>query len=315
MEAKLAAARMRSQGLAKPLGTAEKVVAHLVGLQAQDEWVAAYAVRPRAARAVTAQRVTQSRELICTWVMRGTLHLVAAQDARWLVSLLGPRFIALQRNRRHQLGLTDKLIAEALPVIRDLGPATRAEIASAVRKRGLDVAAGQAEAYLVATAAMSGLIHRRGKVYQPLPPGCDQPEDPLAELAKRYLAGHAPAEAEDFAAWSGLSLTDARKGFAGLNQPSTVDRPVPGVRLLGHFDPLLLGYRDRSFTLDPKHAKRIQRGGGFLRPIVVVDGEVRGTWSREAKGDLLEITVEAFDRPIAGVDKEIEDLKRFFAMR
>ena len=47
MEAKLAAARMHSQGLAKPLGTAEKVVAHLVGLQAQDEWVAAYAVRPR----------------------------------------------------------------------------------------------------------------------------------------------------------------------------------------------------------------------------------------------------------------------------
>src|SRR5215218_8180653 len=108
MEAKLAAARLRSQGLAKPLGAALDVVSHLVGLQAQDEWVAAYAVRPRARKATTAQQVSPSPELICTWAMRGTLHLVAARDARWLVELLGPRFLALQRGRRHQLGLTDE---------------------------------------------------------------------------------------------------------------------------------------------------------------------------------------------------------------
>ncbi len=283
-----------------------------MGLQAQDEWVAAYAVRPRAGKAVTARQVAQSRGLICTWVMRGTLHLVAARDARWLVALLGPRFLARQRGRRHQLGLTDGLVGRALPIVADLGPATRAQIVSAVRKRGLDVAAGQAEAYLVATAAMHGLIHRRGEVYEPLAPGGDLPADPLAELAKRYLAGHAPAGPEDFAAWSGLPLTEARKAFAGLETPSIVDRPVPGARLLGHFDPILLGYRDRSFILDPKHAKQIQRGGGFLRPLVVADGEVKGTWSRETKGDHLTVTVEPFGAPIAGVEKEIEDLKRFF---
>jgi hypothetical protein len=94
-----------------------------------------------------------------------------------------------------------------------------------------------------------------------------------------------------------------------------VDNPVPGVRLLGHFDPILLGYRDRSFILDPKHAKQIQRGGGFLQPIAVVDGEVKGTWSREIKGDRLSITVEPFGAPIQGVDGEIEDLKRFFDLR
>ncbi|GIH10906.1 hypothetical protein Rhe02_89730 [Rhizocola hellebori] len=290
-------------------------MAHLVGLQAQDEWVAAYAVRPRAAKTVTAQQVTQSRELICTWVMRGTLHLVAAQDARWLVELLGPRFLSKQRGRRHQLGLTDELIKEALPVIRELGPATRAEIVAAARNQGLDVAAGQAEAYLVATAAMHGLIHRRGKVYEPLPDGGDRPEDPLAELAKRYLAGHAPAEPEDFAAWSGLSLTEARQGFSKLDRPSTVDSPVPGIKLLGHFDPLLLGYRDRGFILNPKHAKQIQRGGGFLQPIVVVDGEVRGTWRREIKGDRLSIAVESFGGPIPDWDKEADDLKRFLGLR
>jgi hypothetical protein len=312
VEAKVAAARMRAQGLAKPLGSVKQVVQHLVGLQAQDEWIAAYAVRPRAGKRVTAKQVAESEELICTWVMRGTLHLVAAQDARWLVELLGPRFLAKQRGRRHRLGLSDDLVRKALPVIGDLGPATREEIVAAVRRRGLDVAAGQAEAYLVATAALHGLIHRRGKVYERLPAADDRPEDPLAELAKRYLAGHMPASPEDFAAWSGLSLTEARKAFAGLEVTSTVDRPVPGVRLLGHFDPLLLAYRDRSFILDPKHAKRIQRGGGFLQPIVVVDGEVRGTWSRQTKGDRLAITVESFGAPITGAQEEIEDLTRFF---
>ncbi len=308
----LAAARMRSQGLAKPGGTAEQVVSRLVGLQAQDEWVAAYAVRPRAGRRATAEAVSQSRDLICTWVMRGTLHLVTASDARWLVELLGPRFLAKQRARRQQLGVTDELLAKALPVIERALPATRAEIAAAVRKRGLDLAAGQAEAYLVGSAALHGLIHRRGKVYEALPPGGDRPEDPLRELAKRYLAGYAPAEPQDFAAWSGLPLTEARRAFSGLEAPTVKQAEVPGVKLLGHFDPLLLGYRDRSFTLEPKHAKHIQRGGGFLQPLVVVDGQVRGTWSRELKGGQMRVSIEPFGAPIKGAEAEIDDLQRFF---
>lgn len=303
---------MNTQGLVKPLGGVTDVVHRLVGLQAQDEWVAAYAIRPRTTSKGNAAAVAQTPGLICTWAMRGTLHLVTAEDAGWLVSLLGPRFIAKQRGRRHQLGLTDEMLKRALPLIQELVPATRAEIAKAIRQAGIALPEGQAEAHLISVAAMSGLIHRTAEGYEPLAHKGTGPDDPLHELARRYLEGYAPAEPEDFAAWSGLPLTDARRAFAGLEQPQIRAQKASGVKLLGHWDPFLLGYRDRSFTLDPAHAKHIQRGGGFLQPIVLVDGQVKGTWSREWKGDQLIVKVESFGTELRGLDQEIADLQRFF---
>lgn len=302
----LAAQRMRTQGLVDPIGSAKQVVHRMVGLQAQDDWVAVYAIRPRLARAAS----STMDGLICTWLMRGTLHLVTAEDARWLVGLLGPRFIAKQRGRRHQLGLTDELLREALPIVRDTVPATRAEIAAAVRERGLDLASGQAEAHLVAVAAMSGLIHRTGTGYASLPQRGRAPKDPLTELARRYLAGYGPAEPADFAAWSGLPLTEARHAFTSIPQIDVQETGALPTRLLGHWDPWLLGYKDRSFTLDPKHARHIQRGGGFLQPLILARGRVVGTWSRDRKGTVLPAAFPGEQLP--DLDAEIDDLARFF---
>ncbi len=288
---------MASQGLIAPVGTSLEVVRRLVGLQAQDEWVAKYALRPRATS-------VDESGLIKTWLMRGTLHVVAKQDVRWLLDLLGPRFIARQRGRRHQLGLTDELLKEALPIVADSAPGTREELVAAVRKRGIAVAAGQAEAYLVATAALSGLIHRTATGYERLTVKGSPVDDPLTELGRRYLAGYGPAEPEDFAAWSGLSLTDARKALAGLEQPSSAKADLP-TKMLGHWDPWLLGYKDRSFTLDPAHAKHLQRGGGFLQPIILVNGRVEGTWSREGK----KIVVTSFGKKLPDLGKEISSLE------
>src|SRR5438132_13302448 len=50
------------------------------------------------------------RQLATTWLMRGTLHLVAAADLPLMVALLGPVFMARSRGRRHELGLTDDVV-------------------------------------------------------------------------------------------------------------------------------------------------------------------------------------------------------------
>jgi hypothetical protein len=307
---------MARQGLVSPIGSSRDVVRHLVGLQAQDDWVAKYALRPRATS-------IDESGLIRTWVMRGTLHVVSKEDAGWLVALLGPRFIAKQRGRRYQLGLTDEILKKALPIVRDVVPATREEIAAAVRARGIDLPGEQAEAHLVAVAAMSGLIHRVAAGFARLTAEASTVDDPLRELARRYVAGYGPAAPEDFAAWSGLPLTEARQAMADLvpelaeagQVPSdSVDAPVvlpslpePGdlpLRMLGHFDPWLLGYKDRSFTLDPAHAKHIQRGGGFLQPLILVDGRVAGTWSRDGK----KIAVTSFGGKLPDLTDEIDAL-------
>ena len=349
--------RLRAQRLTgrRPRDVAELVRA-VGGLQAQDLPASRLAVRPRSTgvdQAVVRRACDQDRSVVRTWAMRGTLHMVAAEDAGWLVALLGPGFAAGNRRRRHQLGLDDRLCEralETLPAVLAGGPLSRADLVRALAARGVEIPPkGQAPAHLVGYAAMRGLVCRGPDLDGDDPsyvlleewvgarPTRD-PEDALAELARRYLAGHGPAAPEDLAAWSGLALGRARHAFRlagdGLEEVELDGRPLwmpagapvprsraaaPVVRLLGRFDDYLLGWKGRDLILDPRFAGRIQAGGGWIHPAVVVDGRVAGTWRARRTGDRLDVTVEPFGgrlppgtRP--GLEAEVADLGRFLAV-
>lgn len=111
----------------------------------------------------------------------------------------------------------------------------------------------------------------------------------LSSLFRRYLGAYGPATVEDFASWSGLRLSVVRRivltgvcetGFGLVLDGVPPARPERAVALLGHFDTYLLGYRDRSLALASEFVSKIQTGGGFLRPHVLLDGRVVGTWQR-----------------------------------
>jgi len=289
----LIAARALAQGLTEPLPTADDVVKRLVAVQAQDDWIAPYALRAR----VQPGRIPEAKDAVVNWLMRGTLHLVAAEDVAWLTGLLGPVFVAKTRPRRQQLGLTDDVLRREVAKVRQALPGTRADLLSNV-----DVPEGQARAHLLAYAGLTGVMVRRGDTFVPVPSGAT-PDDPERELARRYLAGHGPAGPQDFAAWSGLPLTTARRVITEVANPKGA-KPSR-VKLLGHLDPYLLGYKDRSFALDPAHAKKVNRGGGFLRPIVLVDGRVAGVWSRAWRQERMVITIDAWD-PVPGKELDAE---------
>ncbi len=352
--------RLRSQCLTgSPSTSVEDVAAQLVGVQAQDLAFARLAFRPRTT-GVTAADVDaalRERALVWTWAMRGTLHLVAAQDAGWLIGLLGPIFAAKGRPRRLALGLDDARCERAIAVLRDVlaakGPQARAALAA---RLPID-REGQAPAHLVAYAALRGVICRgppaggREPTYVLLEdwlggaPAPVEEDDALARLARRYLAGHGPATAQDLAAWSGIGLRRARRGFEliaselrEMGEPGAVllteggdelrtdasadDRSLPAgaasaracpqVALLGHFDPYLLGYASRDFALDPRHAKRIQAGGGFIAPAVLLDGRVVGTWRRH-RDDWLDPFEPLSDDVLAALERDRGDVERFLA--
>lgn len=155
---------------------------------------------------------------------------------------------------------------------------------------------GQAPAHLLAFACLSGVVQRGlDDRYWLLAP--DDGEDPrgVTELFHRYLGAYGPATVEDFVTWSGLRAADCRgldldglrdTGFGFVLPGTEPAEPVGAVALLGHSDTYLLGYRDRSLALDPAYAPRIQTGGGFLTPHVVLDGRVVGTWKRSG-GELV----------------------------
>jgi hypothetical protein len=350
--------RLRSQRLAgeRATGVAD-LVAGMVGLQAQHTPASRLAVRPRSSgldAAAVARACNQERSVVRTWAMRGTLHMVAAEDVGWLVALLGPRSAAAGRSRRRQLGLDDDdLDRRALPAIREIlaggGRCTRAELVRRLAAAGVAVdPEGQAPAHLVFWAATQGLVCRGPDLdddeptYVLLedwvgPQPALEPEAALARLARGYLAGHGPAGTRDLAAWAGVTLAQARRGLRGiadeLDQVEVAGEPAwllagtgvpapggpgrngPLVRLLPHFDAWLLSYRSRDLVLAPRFARRIQAGGGWIQPAVVVDGRVVGTWHQQRKDDRLTVTVAPFERldPATrpGLEAETADLGRF----
>jgi hypothetical protein len=68
--------------------------------------------------------------------------------------------------------------------------------------------------------------------------------------------------------------------------------------LLPAFDEYLVGYSDRSAVLDPAAAKSVNAGGGMPSPVIVIDGQVAGTWKRTLNKGRVEVTPAWFDRPI-----------------
>jgi hypothetical protein len=344
--------RMRSQLLS---GRRPREVAGLVGqvcaLQAQSTRDARLAVRARG-EAIGADAVdeacNQARTVVRTWAMRGTLHMLAACDVRWVVDFYRPPAGTLNRRQR-ELGLSEALLTRALPAIEgilsQLGPLSRAELVRELAAGGIVVGpSGQAPAHLVGYAARQGLICRGPDrsddeptyallsdwVGQPGPAG---PGEALAELARRYLTAYAPAGPQDFASWAGLPLGRARRGFelaagefeevdaAGERAWVLAGAEIPGpdgtpcVRLLPHFDSYLLGYRNRDIMLAPPFAQRIQAGGGWIRAAVVVDGRVAGTWSQQRTGEQTVVQVKPFEplarAIVAGLESEAADLGRF----
>ena len=335
---------VRAQRVSGPEREAPSSVAETVravtGLQAQDLHAASLGVRARRvgsnAGEVERARV-EERSVARVWCMRGTLHLVAAEDARWLVELLGPVGLARGRRRRAELGVSAPAAVAAVREALADGPLTRHEVAAEVRAAGVRLAEDpQVPVHLVACAALEGHVCEAGArdgtplyalAEHWLGPPAWRPgrETALAELARRHAAAHPPAAPEDLAAWSGLGLRDARRGFAAVapeleevrvgGRAGWVRRgaepAAPGsVRLMPAFDGLLLGHRDRALTVRPEHARDVLPGGGIVRPTLLIDGRVEGTWRLQRGRPGVEPFAPPSPELAAAIEAEAADVVR-----
>jgi hypothetical protein len=324
-EQSTARARLASQGLARPLRSPARAVALLVGVQGQDAAWGRWSIglRVRGSTDAKVAVAIASGTIVRTWAFRGTLHYLAADDAAWIVSLLAPRIIAGNRRRYAQLGLDDATLESSSRQIRrsiqEEGPLTRGELGARLERAGIP-AGGQRLPYMLQRAALDGLIRHgagpdRDPTFTAAPLGgaparrADRAQaaatpGSLAALAARYVAGHGPATAADFAWWSGLPAAGAREAFDDPGAPVPPPEPAdPRVHLLPPFDDYLLGYKDRTAVLNPLFARDVNAGGGVPRPTVLVDGAVAGTWSRVERHGRIVVTPRMFRR-LAGGEPE-----------
>jgi hypothetical protein len=220
---RLRAQRLTDAAAAEPAA----VVRALAGVQAQDRRAACLALRARGAgpsAEAVEHALSSDRTLVRTWAMRGTLHLLAAQDLPLVLAVFGPLGLARGQRRLTQLGLppdeAKRSTREAAEVLAREGPLTRHELAARLRERGVPVdPSGQAPIHVVGRAALAGVlcevgVRGREELYGAIDPGPLPDRDAaVAGLARRYAAAHAPATAADFAAWSGLPSADVRAAW------------------------------------------------------------------------------------------------------
>ena len=299
--------RLTAQLLAgEPAGSPHEVAHHLLAVQAQDARGFRLAVRARSTTASADdvnQALTEERSVVVSWLCRGTLHLVAAEDFHWLHTLTVPPLATGNLRRLAEEGVSPDQAGRAVDVIQAAlaadGPQTRAQLAERVTAAGIRTE-GQALIHILVLATLRGLVVRgpmlgRQHAYVlvrdwlGVPRGLPDRPNLLAELARRYLRGHSPASDRDLARWAGLPLRDARAGLEAIaselvqREDGLVAlrhlRPLeelPAPRLLGAWDPLLVGWRDRTFVTGEHDAAVVS--GGLFRPFGFSGGRAVAVW-------------------------------------
>jgi len=305
---RLAAQRIEGSEFRQPV----EVVRWMLAIQGQDLPGAKWSIGLRApgSTLVDVDTAINSGQIIRSWPMRGTLHVVVAQDIGWMLGLTAERMLRSLTTRHRQLDIDDTAIARAGEIasgaLEGGRSATRTEMMKAFEEAGV-ATTGQRGYHLL------GALHQQRRLCLGPTSGNEQAfvlleewvpdlrvlerDEALAEFVRRYFFSHGPATIRDFAWWTKLPLGDARIGLAlardsleelvvdGVSHwmaPGLAHRvPARSVRALPGFDEYILGYTDRSASLTAAEFQAIVPGGnGVFQPTIVVDGRVLGTWRR-----------------------------------
>lgn len=337
----IVAERISAQGLSgPPLREVAAVPELLLAVQGQDPRGLRLAVRARTeglSAADVDRAFTEERSVLVTWLNRGTLHLVRSEDYPLLQSLTTPPLLTGSARRLRQEGVSEAAAERALETIAralaEEGPLSGPELRERIARADLPTA-GQAFIHLMFLAALRGLVVRgpmRGRQHayalvadwlgpQPAPAR----DAALAELARRYLAGHGPAGERDLARWAGLPLRDARAGLASI-AAELVERPdglvdlagrrrsteLPPPRLLGAYEPLLLGWTSREEIVGPH--KLLVTNNGLFRPFALAAGRAVSTWRYAGGRVTIEHLGKVTKKAAAALEADARAVEAFLA--
>jgi hypothetical protein len=298
----------------------------MLATQAQDlssaQW--ALAVRSPGSGVADVERAFDEGTIVRSWPFRGTLHVTAAADLGWMLSLTSDRIIRSATARHAALGLDEAVFARAADVARGVlrGGArlSRSDLFAELEASGV-ATDHQRGGHIIWYLAHTGLI-----CFGPMGASGQSvvltdewipharrlsPDEAVTELAVRYFTSHGPATLRDLLKWSQVLVPQARRGIEGagdrlrqvvvddvvyyLGADEPDESPAPAVLLLPGFDEYLLGYRDRDAVLAPEHSARVAPGeNGIFLPMVVSNGQIVATWRRTVRGRTLDIAATAF---------------------
>jgi hypothetical protein len=320
------------------LQSAEDVVRSLGAVQGQDYGQSLWAIglRTAAARIADVEEALRTGRVVRTWLMRGTIHYVPAEDVRWMLGLFGARDLARLTPKAWQyhhmtpelMSLARKTFVEALT---GGGCLTRREMIDLMA--GVGIPDDRQQSYFT-------FIHlaQEGLVVPGPPRGKEQTfvlldewaprqrslegDEAMAVLASRFFGSHGPATLADFANWCGIGVREASRGLEAVKHSLVREEfdgkeywlpphltPGSGAFVLPAYDELLIGYKDRSAFFTRYDEIPISTYNGMFYATIIEDGQIAGLWRRVMKKTSVDVEL----RPLPGfdVDRLAEHTTRF----
>jgi len=322
----IALLRLKSQQICcSQFSSPSELVSYMGALQAQDFAWSKWAVGLRLTDSSESQieNAISESEILRTHVLRPTWHIVSGQDINWMLDLTAPQIKNTANAHHRALGLTPEILEKSAHIIKQalLGhkSLSRDELNSHLEAAGI-ITTDQRSAHILFSMELeqllcSGTVKKKQHSYALLAERVEQKErlssdDAVKKLAAKYFHSHGPATVEDFSWWSGLNLTKARRGLElasadlqsftlsnsvyWFSKAITDVEKVSGAFLLPAYDEFIISYKDRSAALPSAHLQKVLNKNGIFWPVVVIDGQVHGTWARTIKKDRVNINVTGF---------------------
>lgn len=306
--------RLLSQQLICPqFATPKEVVSWMGAVQAQDHkgmrWAVAMRTKKPSLKAF--QQAFNKGEIVRFHLMRGTWQLVAAEDYWPFIQLCAPKAISVTKGwmASNKISIPDEelyRIREVLcRIVADKRSATKEDIVQGLKERDIRMDDHRLS-YHLRMAEFNGVLCSGDLLpmkatyalsADKLPAQAQMDRDEALMLfTRKYFRHSQPATLEDFAWWSGLNISDCRRGIAllgdwlhtekwrGREFYLTDDARTRGFQkgrciLLPPFDEYLISYKSRDVVLPLEHRHRAHDQSGTFWPVVLLDGQVAGNWT------------------------------------
>lgn len=315
-----------------PVSSPAAVVGHLFAAQGQDFAAVRWALACRAgtpdspAAPETVAQAFNSGEVVRSWPMRGTVHIMQAADLGWMQELTNPGVLKTWPKRREYLELDLRVYEQAREISRDALAGNRSigrsQLVELWQESGIEMGKGWSYHLVWALCqhgeTVFGPMNDAGELELVLTdewvkdPKQYEPDAAFAEFCLRYFTGHGPATVQDLMWWSQLPARSLKAGIKAAGDQlvelesggktyyalpeQLADRATDRSQLvLTPFDEHLLGYKDRSLMVDPANAKQVMTVNGIAQPTVVVGGRVVATWKLR-DGELSQLAGETLTK-------------------
>ena len=308
------AIRLLNQQLVAPhFSDPADVVAHMGALQAQEyrmmRWAVAMRTKKPSLKAF--KKAFDGGQIIRLHLMRGTWQLVSAEDYWPLLDLCAPKAIAVTKGwmSSNKIAIPDEELMQIRKILAqtasDKGSVTKEDLVRALAEKDIRMDEHRLS-YHIRMAEFSGTLCSGDllpmKASYALAADKLKPkvkidrDEALMRFTRKYFQSHQPATLEDFVWWSGLNISDCRKGIVllgdtihmerwkGRNFYLTDDCRTRGFKkgkflLISPYDEYLIGYKSRDIVLPQEHRHRAHNNSGIFQPIIAHDGLICGNWT------------------------------------